>query len=578
MAKLTGTLFITNCVKYRTTVPGSSIALSCFACATGYIPLQDYTACVATVLNCQFAVVATPAKCSTCLPGYLNVNGACSTAVIANCAVYSNTLTSVSLIVLTCASCAVRYSLLTNGTCALGLVQNCNVYVSPSLYSCSACATGFSVMTMSGTLSYCYPIPAALSCNLLASSTSSPFGYAQGTINCQTCISTVAAPLKISIWNSATTLTLAQNTCLPFNAISNCATYTQPSATLLSNTFLCNNCTSGYYLSTDSTTCKTRLNKPSGCLYYIVSADQCAMCGNGLFLNSTATGCTAYPIGIPNCKDYTNVSTCSMCMSGWYLSANACLLSTEITNCMTYSANYTCTVCSSGYYLSTSILCIQATAVDCLTYSSASVCATCAFGSAVVAASSPGSCVAIVVANCALLSVSNQNSCGYCSNNYYLNSAGVCVSVTTQISNCLYFASATTCMNCSATYTLSADTLTCVGTYTNATDVNCASAALSGVPACSLCSLGYVFMNGVCTAGSLYSSGCALTDQNNATNCLICQSGFYQTASSLCVSMTPPVDTTITTTTTTTTSASVFAVKILAVMGLLFIGFSSKMD
>jgi len=381
--------------------------------------------------------------------------------------------------------------------------------------------------------------------------------------------------LKLSLWSSTPTPTLAQNTCLPFNAIANCATYAQSGSTIISNTLLCNNCTSGYYLSTDATVCIARTNKPAGCLWYIVSADQCAACGSGLFLNSTATGCIAYPIGIPNCQNYTNISTCAMCVSGAYLTANTCPLSTVVSNCMTYSANYTCTLCNSGYFLTNSTLCTQATALNCLTYSSLSVCATCAFGYAVTTASSISSCTAIVVANCVVLNPANQAACLYCSTNYYLNSASVCTSVTTQISNCLYYASATTCMNCTTGYALSVDASTCANTYTNATDANCASSSLVALPACSMCDMGYNFVNGVCSQCSLYSSGCWVCDINNSTNCLLCQSGFYQVASSLCVNMTPPGPTP---TPIPPKDAYIVSFRMLALLGLLFIGFNRKTD
>lgn len=568
VAKPTGSIFITNCLKYASALSSSPNVYTCSSCISNFIPVVGGIACATTIANCVNARISpNTAMCNLCVNGYVNLNGVCSNQVIANCFSYVNTVNFNAAPTLACSICSNGYTLASNGTCILGLVANCNTYTNPSQTICTACASGFMLITLSSGPNYCYPIPSALSCNLLGSSGSTSNTYQQGVINCQSCIyASPTAPTKLALWSAQTTTGLAQNTCLPFNLVSNCLTYSQSSATLNQNTFACASCSSIYYLYAGNNTCILRKVQDPSCTTYVANADQCSVCATGYFVSSTTYACVAYPSGIAFCSIYTGATTCSMCNSGYYLSGNACLLSTVLGNCAVYSANYTCTGCVNNFYLASATSCVSSSATNCLTYASASACATCAFGSQLQTTSSITSCVLIVIANCAVLNPTTPTNCLFCTSGYYLNGSGVCTLVTTTISNCLYYATASTCNNCTAGNTLSVDMTKCT-TYPNATDPNCANSILLGTPGCSQCNFGYTFQSGACTACSLFASGCLVCDQGNSTNCLLCKSGYYQIASSSCVAI--PI--TNNTPVTPTSTAFLIYVKMLIFLGLLFV-------
>ena len=498
----------------------------------------------------------------------MNVQGVCSNQSILNCATLKNIQTFTTF-VFSCNNCANQYTLATNGTCVLGSVANCAQYSSPSTTVCTSCLKGFSLMSLTGSGTYCYPVPSTFNCNVLASSTNSPMGYAQGIITCSSCVYTTASPLKVATWASQTTTTLGQNICLPFNAIANCLTYSQASATILANTYLCTSCATGFYLSSDSTTCVTRTILPSNCATYNTGLDQCLTCNAGFFLNTTFTGCVAYPNGIVGCQIYSSATVCFQCSSGYYLLNNLCLLSTVISGCSAYSANYTCLNCSSGFYKNNSTSCLATSAVNCLTVASTTACGSCAFGYNLATSGSPLSCIQISITNCFALNPVNPTYCGYCNTGFYVTATGTCTAVTTTISNCQYYASATTCANCTATYILSVDKLSC-SSFNNVTDGNCGNQILLSSPVCTQCSVGYTFSNGVCTACGLLSSGCLACDINNSSSCLICTTGYYMNSAGSCIStaVAPP------TPVTPTTTASRMSVMLIISFVLLFFQFS----
>lgn len=532
----TPTVFYANCLKFTASWTAPS-TYTCSACANNFLPIVGGVGCAATVLNCQI-VRASPnsLQCHSCNSGYVNVNGVCNNQVITNCLTLANTAIY-GTAALACSICSNGYTLATNGTCITGLVQNCNTYTNPSQTACTACATGFVLIVLSSGVNYCYPFPTATyNCVPVTTGSSPGTGIQQGTINCASCIySSPASPLKIALWSAQTTTTLAQNTCLPFNSVLNCLTYSQASTTLNQNTFACTSCATGFFLLAANSLCIKRIVQDANCALYSVSLDQCTTCATGYFLTVGGLSCVAFPTGIAYCITYSSATTCTLCMAPYFLTNNACSLSTIVANCGIYTANFTCSACAASYYLASATSCVAASAQNCLTFSSATACATCVFGWQITTSNGISSCTQIQITSCAILNPSAQTTCLYCQTGFFLNSAGVCTAITTNVVNCLYYASATTCNNCTAGFALSVDGTICSASYTNVTDPNCANAVLSGTPVCHSCMIGYTWVNGACTACSLFSSGCLVCDQTNSTNCLLCKPGYYQIASSACV-------------------------------------------
>lgn len=558
--------FVADCTKYESptanVIPATSPLYNCVACVSGKIPTENGQSCVTAVTNCMFAKTSDPTKCQICNNGWWNVNDVCSQQTIPNCAVLQNDQVT-TVATLQCNTCNPGYYVNNQKTCTFGNVANCKSYSGGNgnggniANNCSECLSGFILISIASSTTYCYPIPTTVDCSLVDDSSSSPQGLKQGAYTCSSCNYQAAAPKKAVLWSAQTTTTLAQGACWPLYAILNCQTYDQSSSTLSSNTFKCTQCNSGFYLTNGGWNCTTRTVQPSNCASYVSNQDKCASCASGYFLNTAMTACVAFPIGVTNCVLFNTPTNCTQCASGYFVSSGNCVASTTtVTNCLIYSANNTCSACNAGYYLASSSSCVSATATNCLTYASATACATCAFGYALTTSNSITSCNQITVANCAILSSSNQNNCGVCNTGYYLNTAGVCTAVTTTITNCLYYSAVDKCANCTAGYTLAADQTTCSNTYSNVVDANCANSFMLNSAACARCSYGYVWGSSGCTQCAAYSSGCAICDSANTTNCLLCQPAYYMNQNATCVANPVPVNNTNTTTNTTPVTPS----------------------
>lgn len=531
------TNFILNCLQYWFAL--SSGKLVCQKCKSGYIPTSSYSACVTIIPQCLFSQTgANSLLCSTCVTGFRNVGGVCSTSVINNCATYVNNENSYTQTTLKCQTCASGFYLAADQlSCIAGKITNCATYTQGSATACLTCQAGFLKLTLTvSNIIYCYPIPSSLNCAVLADQSSAAANNAQ--IQCTTCLSTSAQVYGTLTWNAQTTSSLAQTICMPFNSVANCASYSQTSTTINQNSFACTNCTAGFYLNTANNVCVTRTVQPINCTSYSITADVCTGCSGASFLAANGLSCVAYPNGIFNCLVYTSATTCSLCASGSYLSNNQCLTSTFISNCATYSGNNVCSACAAGFFLQNPTTCVAATATGCLNYTSVSACGACPPGSSKVTTNGVTNCVATNVPNCATI---NPNStpvnCQICNSGYYADNNGTCQPVAAPISNCLVYSKNVTCSICNSGSVLNPTGTQCVlNGYSSSVDPNCLQSSISLTPLCAVCDLGFVSVNGTCTAcapGSM-PSGCWSCDPNNQTNCLFCKPGYYQTSSGGC--------------------------------------------
>lgn len=537
--------FILNCIKYtpaNALNPYNNAAgaplFKCGVCANGFIPKLDLSSCVTALANCVKAQTSSPTFCAICANNFLNVNGVCSSQTVANCKSYNNGVDTPSINTLQCNACKSGFYLTTANLCAAGNVANCDVYNNNQVAGCTSCLSGFVPITLSNGNVYCYPIPSTLNCAPLGqtNSVSAPRGLSQNYVSCTSCFYTPTAPLKPVLWSAQTTTTLAQTTCMPFVSIPNCLSYDQNTGSFsISNSFACKSCATGYYLGTNGQSCVARTVNPSNCATFKADADICLTCTTGYFPNTAGTLCVAYPVGVPFCVVFIQPNKCSQCTAGYYPDSNGiCVASTIIANCVIYTGNNVCGTCNTGYWLQNPTTCTQATALACLTYTSATACATCAFGYQLTTTNGVTSCLAITVANCAVLNTNTPTICAICNAGYYLASNNVCTQTTTTISNCAAYASATTCATCATSYVLSADQTSCSNAVNNYVDPNCANPFMNTVANCAQCNYGYSLTSTGCSACPLYNSGCLICDANNSTNCLICQSTYYANAPGSC--------------------------------------------
>ncbi len=552
--------FINNCIRYNLTQVNSKNV--CGGCNTGFIPTVDGSSCVssASIPNCIYAQNgANNGLCYQCAVNFMNVNGMCITTTIPNCATYVNNQWSFTTPgVLQCATCVNGFFLSSdNLSCSPGLVSNCIQYIQGQSSQCSACATGFVLMTLN-TVWYCYPVPASLNCALLQD-TSSTSGANFGTISCATCSANSVTVYGARNWAALGLATQAQTLCMPFTPISNCLNYSQSNPIIKANTFSCTQCNSGFWFSATNNTCVARINMPAQCTNYSLTSDACTLCASGSFLSTDGRNCVAFPNGIFQCAIYSAATTCTQCNAGYYLSSNTCIVSTIINNCIIYSANFTCSACAAGFFLNNATSCVTATAANCLTYSSISVCASCATGFGLQTNNGVTSCVAVNLPNCVNATTVAPFTCLVCSTGYFPNSNGACALVSQTIANCLVYDSSTTCLTCSSNSILNVARTVCNSTfYSQWVDPNCQQNFLVNQPICYECQYGSYFVNGTCTscANNTYASGCLTCDPSNNNICMVCRPGFYMNAQGGCVANNPTPTPTPTPTPNNGTNAS----------------------
>lgn len=240
----------------------------------------------------------------------------------------------------------------------------------------------------------------------------------------------------------------------------------------------------------------------------------CLTCLSGFYLSGNA--CLPVTGQIANCVIYASATTCAQCASGYYpASATSCMaVTTSIVNCIAHTSPTVCVRCVSGYFLQNN-LCLESTVItNCAIYSGNGVCRYCNLGYII----QNNQCLEVqnFVANCAVMTL---NSCWQCINDYYLTSNGQCLPVpmSSRVANCARYESQTLCRNCLTGYFL--ENNVCRG-FTVA--VNCF--VLNPAGGCRWCSSGFYAVNGACVAIMATITNCRF--YASATTCAECASGF----------------------------------------------------
>jgi len=539
-ASVTGTKYIVDCAKYNNVLDTSATPNStCAACKNNKIPTLNGKSCVAAPSTaCKVAQNTDTTKCQTCADTHVPVLGTCTLKNIQNCATYDITPTVASVI---CIACSNGFVLASDGkSCTAGKVFACNTYSTNQPFICTACQTGYSLIsTNSNNKTYCVKINDGSNCRTLNNGSS---GLQGKLYKCDSCVSTNSAAFIPKVWASADS-TKSQSVCLALNLVEKCISYDVASSTVNGNTFLCTACSTGFFLNEDTNTCVTRVNQPSGCIEYEINKDKCKVCSASTFINADSTDCVSFPNGILGCATYSNDTVCTSCDSPRYLNNNTCSLSTVINKCIKYSSNNTCTSCESGYFLTNSTFCEQAKAANCYTFANINTCDKCDPNDnnkgLKTDANSVTSCVDKNVANCEISTSTFPFTCTQCKKGFYLGTDGNCAAAT-PIAKCLAYDSASTCTKCEALSVLAVDRKSCNDTaFAAYIDSNCVETSQLSTPACSKCNPGSFFASGACTSctNNTFANGCFSCDPNNQTSCFACRPGYYQTQNGNCLSV-----------------------------------------
>jgi hypothetical protein len=244
---------------------------------------------------------------------------------------------------------------------------------------CYSCLTGYALLSQKNGYSYCYPIPTETQCQKLSVTVGQ--GLPSGFFYCTQCLQLTGTTILGTISFSSYILTTAnaakpRNVCLFYQGVTNCVKY-DTSVYIQGTQLICLKCSELYYLNTATNACVARTYVNAACSSYIYNADQCDGCkaDSGTYLLSGV--CKANPSGIVNCTTYSSATTCTQCKAPYYLSNNACVLSTDISQCAYFTGESTCAACNSGFFLVSTTSCVAMNASNCYTASDINTCSSC---------------------------------------------------------------------------------------------------------------------------------------------------------------------------------------------------------
>ena len=363
----------TECISTHILIPANN---TCVPCGSNQVKVGNQ--CFNTIANCLNYTAQ--GQCSLCLSGFRLENGLCVQITPPNfCAVY-NASTGI------CTQCLDNY-ILRNNTCSLcpsgqikvgnqcfTIIVNCVNYTSQG--QCLTCAPTYRLQNGLCVLvtppNFCAVYNAStgictecISTHILipANNTCVPCGSNQVKVGNQ-CFNTIANCLNYTAQGQCSLclsgFRLVNGSCLAIQPPRFCAVYN-------ASTGICNQCLSGYTLSSNGlqctlnncltmssdgltcTQCITNYLWRNGscifvtdfCLNY--NNGLCTQCENGTLLNQSRC--------VPQfCSVYSYVNgVCSVCASGYQLINRKCYV--QIPNCQTYTPTGSCSVCQSGFNL-----------------------------------------------------------------------------------------------------------------------------------------------------------------------------------------------------------------------------------
>ena len=447
--------------------------LQCASCLNGFVLSADMISCTnGQVNNCYVYKQGSSTQCSECAPSF-------SLMTLANNLYYcyplptslncqkmqsSSSTSGLNYDTVSCAVC--NYNNLQvfgiRQWTSLGLVSqpqtlcmkftaiaNCKVYdqanpkINENTFGCLECDTGYWYSSVSQTCFQRVNNPSH--CIKFSPTEDTCMQCGQGSFLSVDKVKCMPFPNGIfmcSQYSSATTCTqcfpgyyLSANSCFQSSLIPNCQVY--------SANFTCSACMNGLFLY-NATSCVAA--SASNCLTF-ASITACSSCypGQGLQTSNGITSCV-FSI-LPNCLNATTIApfTCLICSAGYYPNPNGVcvMVSKAIANCLSYDSASTCTICNTG-----SILNVARTSCNSTYYTSkidpncqqsflmpTPACVQCSLGSFF----SNGTCVQCrnntYASGCMSCDPLDDRLCLVCRPNYYMNSVGVCMSVSPTTDN-----------------------------------------------------------------------------------------------------------------------------------------------
>jgi hypothetical protein len=145
----------------------------------------------------------------------------------------------------------------------------------------------------------------------------------------------------------------------------------------------------------------------------VVNICTCTVCLSGYYLSGV--NCLACPLNCAVCP----AGTCTACSPGYHLSVGSCVINAP-TNCKVATSSVVCTTCQPGYYKGANNLCYSCQS-NCLTCTTRFACSTCAITHYLHIAQS--ACLPLP-AQC--ITIDASYACTLCSHGYYLSN-GYCL-------------------------------------------------------------------------------------------------------------------------------------------------------
>ena len=287
-----------------------------------------------------------------------------------------------------CGECADGYYLNTDNECVVfpeEPIENCEVYTTPT--TCISCKQLFKLENEQ----LCSPITEIENCKLYDTTASDT--------QCKECVdgmyvqNNICSPrinsLEISNCRAKKTdsdvcaecgdnyyLTDDNLACLI--KIASCLTY--QASTKDTADLICASCVNGYYLNQTDNKCV--VGSVDNCYSYQPQADTCETCKNKYYLSNAA--CEPHNL-ISNCKSYSKTiqDECISCEDKHILfnQVNTCIKQAVIENCETQLSSTECSVCRSGFVLTATGTCTTFESdVNCISVNGVPECTSCKDG------------------------------------------------------------------------------------------------------------------------------------------------------------------------------------------------------
>ena len=505
------------------------IRLGCKKCKEGFLPVRlnfNPKFCILnnaingttigdlhSISNClKYKYDTSGLICSNCLNGYyLTIDGKkCITERTSNCLLYQE-----QVVDYICTGCKDKYYL-DSGKCYKGEIAGCLKYNNKE--NCVSCE-GLLVATRinNNQFTICFDVDKSIN-NCMSNDLIEGF---KGILKCTQC-SNKSYPVFFD---------LAIKTCGKFFEIQNCMRY-ELSHSFDSSTFFCDECNPEYYtIKQFPSICSLRTNYPiENCKLYDKYTDKCENCIEGFFFENQI--CILNPSGIQGCRIYKNRNDCLECDSDHYIFENQCReLEPEemINNCFNYNLDKTCQKCKKKFIINGNG-CLENIIQNCEEYGFDKVCAKCTneyafFGE---------TCQKINVSSCEKFI--DANNCEICSSNYYIPpGTGRCFDVI-PIANCQRYIDKDKCSLCDPGYIITLDQKKCL-LLSEAQEMykNDHCSVYEEINSCVVCDKGFYFNLETRNCVSCQVSNCAYCNYHDSSKCIMCMTGFYQTALKACV-------------------------------------------